>query len=157
MISLRSDAECPSSSGMVKVRTVAPWRYRHRCPRVCACMAAIRRCAPTRPRCPAAVAGCRDGRPSLDQTKIASKKRLDGNERSVRRLAVLDLRTSQESLLTETRSVHDQVQWLDNSRVPPALSRLGSDAPTSDASSLHDGTGAAAVFVPEASSQAVVR
>ena len=48
--------------------------------------------------------------PSLspDQTKIAYKKRLDGEWREAWRLAVLDLRTGQESLLAETRSVDDQ-------------------------------------------------
>ena len=56
--------------------------------------------------------------PSLspDQTKIAYKKRLDNKARGVWRLAVLDLRTGQESLLAETRSVDDQVEWLDDAR-----------------------------------------
>ena len=72
--------------------------------------------------------------PSLspDQTKIAYKKRLDGKAREAWRLAVLDLRTGQESLLAETRSVDDQVEWLDDNRLLYGLSRPGSDATTSD-------------------------
>ena len=98
--------------------------------------------------------------PSLspDQTKIAYKKRLDGKAREAWRLAVLDLRTGQESLLAETRSVDDQVEWLDDARLLYGLSRPGSDATTSDVWVVPaDGTGAAAVFIPEAASPAVVR
>ena len=73
------------------------------------------------------------------------------------RLAVLDLRTGQESLLAETRSVDDQVEWLDNNRLLYALSWPGSEATTSDVWLVSaDGTGAPAVFIPEASSPAVV-
>jgi hypothetical protein len=98
--------------------------------------------------------------PSLspDQTKIAYKKRLDSKARGVWRLAVLDLRTGRESLLGETRSVDDQVEWLDDNRLLYALSRPGSEATTSDVWVVPaDGTGSPAVFIPEASSPAVVR
>ena len=98
--------------------------------------------------------------PSLspDQTKIAYKKRLDSKARGVWRLAVLDLRTGQESLLAETRSVDDQVEWLDGNRLLYGLSRPGSEATTSDVWVVPaDGTGAPTVFIPEASSPAVVR
>ena len=98
--------------------------------------------------------------PSLspDQTKIAYKKRLDSKARGVWRLAVLDLRTGQESLLAEPRSVDDQVEWLDDGRLLYALSRPGSEATTSDVWVVPaDGTGAPTVFIPEASSPAVVR
>ena len=64
---------------------------------------------------------------------------------------MLDLRTGQESLLAETRSVDDQVEWLDDDRLLYGLSRPGSDATTSDVWVVPaDGTGAAAVFIPEA-------
>jgi hypothetical protein len=98
--------------------------------------------------------------PSLspDQTKIAYKKRVDSKARGVWRLAVLDLRTGQESLLSETRSVDDQVEWLDDNRLLYGLSRPGSEATTSDIWVVPaDGTGSPAVFIPEASSPAVVR
>jgi hypothetical protein len=95
---------------------------------------------------------------SPDQSKIAYKKRLDSKARGTWRLAVLDLRTGQESLLAETRSVDDQVEWLDNGRLLYALSRHGSDATTSDVWVVPaDGTGSAQILIPEASSPAVVR
>jgi hypothetical protein len=98
--------------------------------------------------------------PSLspDQTKIAYKKRLGSNARGVWRLAVFDLRTGKESLLAETRSVDDQVEWLDDDRLLYGLSRPGSDGTTSDVWVVPaDGSGTAAVLIPEASSPAVVR
>jgi hypothetical protein len=98
--------------------------------------------------------------PSLSphQTKIAYKKRLGSQARGVWRLAVYDLRTGKESLLAETRSVDDQVEWLDDDRLLYGLSRPGSDATTSDVWVVPaDGSGTAAVFIPEASSPAVVR
>jgi hypothetical protein len=98
--------------------------------------------------------------PSLspDQTRIAYKKRLDSKARGVWRLAVFDLRTGQESLLGETRSVDDQVEWLDDNRVLYALSRPGSEATTSDVWVIPvNGTGTPTVFIPEASSPAVAR
>ena len=98
--------------------------------------------------------------PSLspDQTKIAYKKRLGGNARGEWRLAVLNLQSGQESLLAETRSVDDQVEWLDNNRLLYGLSRSGSEATTSDVWVVPaDGTGTAAVLIPEASSPAVIR
>ncbi len=98
--------------------------------------------------------------PSLspDQTRIAYKKRLGSKARGVWRLAVLDLRTGKESLLAETRSIDDQVEWLDDDRLLYGLSRPGSAATTSDVWVVPaDGSGTAAVFIPEASSPAVVR
>jgi hypothetical protein len=98
--------------------------------------------------------------PSLspDQTKIAYKKRLESKARGVWRLAVLDLRTGQESLLAEERSVDDQVEWLDDDRLLYGLSRSGSEATTSDIWMVPaDGSGTPVVLVPEASSPAVVK
>lgn len=98
--------------------------------------------------------------PSLspDQTKVAYKKRLDSRARGIWRLAVLDLRTGQESLLAEPRSVDDQVEWLDDNRLLYGLSRPGSEATTSDVwVAPADGSGTPVIFVPEASSPAVVR
>ena len=95
---------------------------------------------------------------SRDQIRIAYKKRLDSKVRGVWRLAVLDLRTGQDSLLAETRSVDDQVEWLDDGRLLYALSRPGSEATTSNVWVVPaDGTGTPTVFIPEASSPAVVR
>jgi hypothetical protein len=98
--------------------------------------------------------------PSLspNQTKIAYKKRLDSKARGVWRLAVLDLRTGQESLLAETRSIDDQVEWLDDDRLLYGLSRTGSEATTSDVWMVPaDGSGTPVVLIPDASSPAVVK
>jgi Tol biopolymer transport system component len=95
---------------------------------------------------------------SPDQTKIAYKKRLERMTRGMWRLAVLDLQTGQESLLAETRSVNDQAEWLDSNRLLYGLPRPGSEATTSDVWVVPaDGTVAHTVFIPEASSPAVVR
>jgi hypothetical protein len=98
--------------------------------------------------------------PSLspDQTKIAYKKRLGSKDRGVWRLAVLNLRTGQESLVAETRSVDDQVEWLDSDRLLYGMSRPGPEATTSDVWVVPaDGSGTPVVLIPEASSPAVVR
>ena len=76
--------------------------------------------------------------PSLspDNTRIAFKKRsvggfLEGG-RITWRITVLDLKTATETPLGETRSVDDQVEWLDNDHILYALSESekGSSAST---------------------------
>ena len=98
--------------------------------------------------------------PSLSpgQSRIAHKKRVDCKAPGAWRLAVLDLRTGHASLLAEARSVDDQAEWLDNNRLLYGLPRPRSEATTSDVWVVPaDGTGAPTVFIPEASSPAVVR
>jgi uncharacterized repeat protein (TIGR01451 family) len=58
--------------------------------------------------------------PSLspDGTRVAFKKRMDsGTGSPVWRFHVLDLATGRETPLAETRSVDDQIEWLDEGRV----------------------------------------
>ena len=58
--------------------------------------------------------------PSLspDGSRIAFKKRVGARSLGWWQIAVLDLRTSAETIVkTETRSVDDQVEWLDGDRV----------------------------------------
>jgi hypothetical protein len=98
--------------------------------------------------------------PSLspDRTRVAYKKH--GDLPAGRwRLAVLDLRTRTETLLSETRSVDDQVEWLDDRTVIYGLPRTADNgASTSDVWQMPaDGTGAPTVLVPDAWSPAVVR
>ena len=98
--------------------------------------------------------------PSLspDGTKVAYKKRLGSAKPGVWRLAVLDLNTGQETLLAETRSVDDQVEWLDDGALLYALSRAGSEATTADVWVVPaDGSGGPRVLISQASSPAVVR
>jgi hypothetical protein len=60
--------------------------------------------------------------------------------------------------LAETRSVDDQVEWLDDARVLYALRRPGSQLEVSDVWSVPiSGSGKPTVFIREASSPAVVR
>lgn len=58
--------------------------------------------------------------PSLspDNTRIAFKKRVGARSLGWWQIAIVDLRTMQETIVSrETRSVDDQVEWLDDDRV----------------------------------------
>jgi hypothetical protein len=95
---------------------------------------------------------------SPDHTRVAFKVRYGSPTAGTWHLAVLDLATGQQTMLAETRSVDDQVEWLDNSHVLYALPRPGAQATVSDVWVLPaDGTGSPRVFIPQASSPAVVR
>ena len=74
------------------------------------------------------------------------------------RLAVYDVRTGTETLLAETHSVDDQVEWLDNQTLVYGLARTGaSGAATSDIWAVAaDGTGAPRTLIRDAWSPAVV-
>jgi hypothetical protein len=74
------------------------------------------------------------------------------------RLAVYNLATAKETLLAETRSVDDQVEWLDNTSVLYGLPRhAASGAATTDVWSVPaDGTGSPRVLVHDAWSPSVV-
>lgn len=95
---------------------------------------------------------------SPDRTRIAYKSRQGNPAPGQWRIAVYDLSSGVETVLAETRSVDDQVEWLDNSTVLYSLPRAGSEATTSDIWQVPaDGTGQATVLVPQGSSPAVVR
>lgn len=98
--------------------------------------------------------------PSLspDGTKVAYKKRLGNKTPGVWRIAVLDLATGEETLTADTRSVDDQVEWLDDGTLLYAMPRSGADATVTDIWRVPaDGTGQAEVFIEQGSSPAVVR
>jgi hypothetical protein len=86
--------------------------------------------------------------PSLspDNTRVAFKKAAEGSGWT---LHVLDLQTMRETALAETRSVDDQVEWLDNDRIlyalPPDLWVVPAD-----------GSGSPQKFLSEALSPAVI-
>jgi hypothetical protein len=86
--------------------------------------------------------------PSLspDETRIAYKKRR-GN---TWRLHVLDLASGRETALAETRSVDDQVEWLDDERIMYGLAGDVWVVPADDG-------GRPRVYIPDAVSPAVVR
>jgi hypothetical protein len=89
--------------------------------------------------------------PSLspDATRIAYKKRVGAGGKRWR-LHVLDLETNEEMPLAETRSVDDQVEWLDDDHV---LYGLGERIWTMPA----DGGGRPAEYAPRGDSPTVVR
>ena len=93
--------------------------------------------------------------PSLspDGSRVVYKKRQGGDNSW--RLAVLELATNRERLLEETRSVDDQVAWLDHHTIlyglPPASAREGE----SDVWALNIDGGEPALFIRQGSSPSV--
>ena len=86
--------------------------------------------------------------PSLspDETRVAFKRREGNNWR----LHVLDLDTGREYPLAETRSVDDQVEWLDDERILYGLVKDVWVVPA-------DGSGQPQIHIRDALSPAVVR
>lgn len=99
--------------------------------------------------------------PSLspDQTRVAFKKRIPTGTDFVWRLHVLDLATSVETPLAETRHVDDQVEWLDDTTVLYALP--DSSAPTARVTDIWqvpaDGLGEPELLLRQAFSPAVLQ
>ena len=96
--------------------------------------------------------------PSLspDNTRIAFKRRIGSLSRGWWQIAVLELSSMQERLLTaETRSVDDQVEWLDNDRV--AYHITGEGTPSDLWTVRVDGTGHPERIRRSAYSPAVIR
>ena len=94
---------------------------------------------------------------SPDETRVAFKKRLSTDSRQGWRLHVLDLETFEETALSETRSVDDQVEWLDNGRILYGLPEESGSATTHVWVVPADGSGQPEIFLEQASSPAVVR
>ncbi len=94
---------------------------------------------------------------SPDGTHVAYKKRA-GQAAGHWRVAVLDVAAGTERVLAETRSVDDQVEWLDDRTVIYGLPRTGAQAGTSDVwSTAADGSGSPQLLIEGAWSPAVVR
>ncbi|MFF0373993.1 TolB-like translocation protein [Actinoplanes missouriensis] len=97
--------------------------------------------------------------PSLspDGTRVAFKKHGD-LPAGKWRLAVYDLRTGKETLLAETRSVDDQVEWLDNETAIYGLAQETEGSASSDVWKVPaDGSGKPELLIKDAWSPAVVR
>jgi Tol biopolymer transport system component len=97
--------------------------------------------------------------PSLspDGTRLVYKKQL-GQKRGQWRLVAMDLATGTETKLAETRSVDDQVEWLDDNHVMYAVLGSCGDPYLEDVYSVPaDGTGRPSVLIAHGSSPAVVR
>ena len=97
--------------------------------------------------------------PSLspDRTRVVFKKRVTSGMRLVWRVAVLDLRTLEETLLAETRSVDDQSEWLDNDHVVYALPSETRPASTDLWVAPADGSGSPRMLATDAWSPAFVK
>ena len=94
---------------------------------------------------------------SPDETRIAFKKRMPGSARAHWRPHVLDLETLEETALAETRSVDDQVEWLDDENILYALPKE-TGSPIADVWVLPaDGSGGPEIFLEQASSPAALR
>lgn len=94
---------------------------------------------------------------SPDRTRVAFKTRA-GLPAGQWRIAVYDIATGKATTLAEQRSVDDQIEWLDDSRVIYGLPRTGQGPSASDVFVLPaDGTGASQLLIPDAWSPAVVR
>jgi hypothetical protein len=99
--------------------------------------------------------------PSLspDNTRLVFKKRVGSGGQIVWHLHLLDLATLAETPLAETRSVDDQVEWLDDQHLVYALAESG--PPRTTATDIWvlpvDGSAPPRVLVPQGYSPAVVR
>jgi len=94
---------------------------------------------------------------SPDGTRIAFKQRTSagGADLPTWQPAVLDLSTLKDHALPETRTVDDQIEWVDNSTVVYAID-TGIGAPSLYATAA-DGTGAPRLFIADADSPSVSR
>ena len=72
---------------------------------------------------------------SPDGKRIAFKKNMAGSMTPHWNIAVLDISTGNELLLTETRNVDDQVEWLDDNTLLYGLAREGMPATATSGSS----------------------
>ena len=94
---------------------------------------------------------------SPDETRIAFKKRMPGSARAHWRPHVLDLKTLEETALAESRSVDDQVEWLDDENILYALPKE-TGSPIADVWVLRaDGSGRPEIFLEQASSPTALR
>lgn len=73
------------------------------------------------------------------------------------RYHVLDLKTGLEQALSETRSVDDQAEWLDDQHVLYGVPRSGTGETDVWVADVRPGRGQPSVFLPDAGSPAVVR
>lgn len=94
---------------------------------------------------------------SPDGTRIAYKTRPAGSAAGDWAVAVLDLSTNVETVLPGSRSVDDQVEWLDNSTLLFGLPRTDSPGDSDIWSIEADGQAQPRLFIEHAWSPSVVR
>jgi Tol biopolymer transport system component len=97
--------------------------------------------------------------PSLspDETRLAFKKRV-GPASDPWRVMIRDLASGVETAVAETRSVDDQMAWLDDATIAYAVPRTAPGVASSDIWSVRaDGTGEPQLIVRDAFSPAAIR
>lgn len=94
---------------------------------------------------------------SPDSTHIAYKKSDTGTLAGHRHIAVLDLASGTEAVLSEQQSIDDQIEWLDNSTLLYGVPREGSELDSDIWSIKTDPSAAPALFIEHASSPSVAR
>ncbi|TMQ95318.1 TolB-like translocation protein [Actinomadura soli] len=96
--------------------------------------------------------------PSLspDQTRVVFKKRVNETSQDAWRFHVFDLRTGREWPLGETRSVDDQVAWLDGKRVMYAVPKTAGGRTTADIWTAPVDGGKPRLLIPDADSPTLV-
>ncbi|MFI0481414.1 TolB family protein [Actinomadura sp. 9N215] len=96
--------------------------------------------------------------PSLspDQTRVVYKKRVNETSQDAWRFYAFDLRTGREWPLGETRSVDDQVAWLDGERVMYAVPKAGGGRTTADIWIAPLDGGRPRLLIPDADSPTLV-
>lgn len=97
--------------------------------------------------------------PSLspDNTRVAFKKRMFADARRGWRLHVMDLRTLDDTPLAETRSIDDQVEWLDAAHLLYELPQEPGSASMNVWRVPADGSAGPELFLQNAASPVVVR
>ncbi|MFF2271653.1 TolB family protein [Agromyces sp. NPDC058136] len=97
--------------------------------------------------------------PSLspDGTRIAYKKTVADTSEGRWAIAVLDLASGEEVVLSEKRNVDDQVEWLDDERIVYGLPREGAEGDSDVWSVAADGAGEPELVIEHAWSPSVVR
>ena len=94
---------------------------------------------------------------SPDGSHIAYKKNVSTTATAYWSIAVLDLRTGEESMLPEKHNVDDQVEWLDDSTILYGLPRTEQPGDSDVWSIVSSGSGAPRLFIEHAWSPSVVR
>ncbi|XAS70625.1 hypothetical protein VUN82_16145 [Micrococcaceae bacterium Sec5.1] len=94
---------------------------------------------------------------SPDGTRIAYKKNDAGPLTAHWKVALLDLATGQETVLSEKRSVDDQVEWLDNQNVLYGLADENTPGDSNIWKLATDTASQPSLFIPHAWSPSVIR
>jgi hypothetical protein len=94
---------------------------------------------------------------SPDGTRIAYKKSDTGTLTGHRSIAVEDLASGTETVLSEKQSIDDQIEWLDNSTLVYGLPRDGSEVDSNIWSIKTEAAAQPVLFIEHGSSPSVVR